>query len=298
MTRYPILLLLPILFFSCSMEPDYSDCQDLIPCEFDFSLVGSGNRSDFQELIRHTELIVCGPDKALRQLYKTEENMIRITLPAGTYHAVCWSNRSANTLYKYDRPVLDEAVLEVDSPETCCPLYYAPQNNLPLTFEVKSGEENRHTLEFVRAHHTLGVYIKGLDQLEASDGEAPSVELTHMPYIYDMSMCPSPNLRSYERECWEWSPVRLKRDQTIYYSFIHTPSDEISPEATLNIRRSGDRQILYSMSLKEYVEANEIRELDEIEVLFTFRANAEVSVTLPDWDEVIVEPLPPVEGFE
>ena len=125
----------------------------------------------------------------------TGENLTtRFEVDHGTYYVVCWANAAGNTLVSSDKGLLENH-LELYSPETGDPLWYAPkitpgpypghrsrqqagQTDRPdlsqHRAEVTAGKTTVKDMTFVKAHRTVEVFVSGWEYLGL--GGVPTVE--------------------------------------------------------------------------------------------------------------------------
>jgi hypothetical protein len=224
------------------------------------------------------------------------------SLDPGTYYAVCWANADEHSQFsEMDAgSAFESAFIRIDSDDTDDPIYYAAVK-APAS---RSGNEGNggdgdyelqavdvpygHTvrdLEFVKAHRVVQVYIQGYEYTQYYDGKAPVVKRTGASDKFDFLLHPDLNPVAFEQTS---TPVQTNWGlmyRVDFYSKLVPLQDDM--EVTLFHPTTGER--IAGVNLKQYVQDNGIKDDSVIPILFVFSMDAQVTVTLPSWQNNPVE---------
>lgn len=311
MKRYYTALLLALTLFSGCLRQDFSICGIPDNCVLVFRLEDDKGKDRFEEKISSIDALVFDSrnrlviHKRVDREMLDESNSLRLTVEPGEYRVICWANVSSNSTLSVsgDNAYLEECYLEVVSSVTGCPLYYAPKKE-PGTrsgreAETRTGDYSLYTvtippntvtekeLWFGQAHRTVNIYTAGMDQAEGFDNRQPTVQLTNIPYRYDLLLCTDSSRKNYQRQS---EPVETPQGIMSLATF-RAPIADFSEDMVIHIRNTSDGNSLYTLNLKEYVENNDIPDINNIDILVVFGINASVTVTLPPWNEQQVKPI-------
>lgn len=238
-----------------------------------------------------------------RQVDKSELDLfqgIGLTLPAGSYTAVCWGNAFDNTRINGCSIGEDLTCHEVGNP--CCftleadtittndALYYGIRD-----FTVHPNTRTTQTVAFTPAHIWLIVQVQGLPSTAAEQPacDYPYIKVNNLPPTYDYQMITHGN-------------------PTTYYPAVTVTCEDLLAEARLDVLRfekdtpvtidvvenKTTNEILHTLDLRSFIEANNIdmtagREV-VIPVLITFGGDQSVITVgiIENWSDLPVNPVP------
>lgn len=235
---------------------------------------------------------------------------MRFTVPSGRYHVVAWGNVRDNSVFNAFTSgvtMFRDCVLEIDpsSTETGDPIYYAPYREKPaarsgevstrddsLAFyavDVPPGRKTTKILDFVRAHRTLNVWIKGYHEIVAGQNVYPVVKSTDMWSKYDFFFTTQALRRNYTQQ----SHVREVNGVPYAVATFHTALGKIDGATDVILTRRSDGGHIITVNLEQFVTDNGITDTDEIDILITFfppGGDYGVTVTVPNWSGAPVQP--------
>lgn len=233
----------------------------------------------------------------------------RFTLDPGTYYVVSWANvsyKSAFRAFEENTTSFDECLLEIDSSSTESggdPIYYAPAKAKPACrsgagitrasddlsiYEiiVPVGERVTKTLDFVRAHRTINVWINGYT--ENSVAVNPTVGATKLWSGYNFYFSPTSTRRDFSQK----SQTATLSGTTYSSATFHSAMGTIDANTDIIVKNSNGAGTIYSVNLRDFIDENNIadEDTDEIDILITFTDDLGVTVGLPDWSDKPVKP--------
>lgn len=313
MKRYMIAawLLLLALTTGCSIDQDYSLCAVDDNCVLLFKLLdGEGNY--FPDKIDNVTVVLYDAQNNYI-LHRTVDRSaleifsgVKLTVEPGDYRVVCWGNVSAaSQLHGLNTAgTFTTAYLETVSGVSGCALYYGPRS-VPKTkaapgstrsedytiyqVHIPNNGVTQKEVYFTRAHRAVKVYVQGYEIHPDYDNEHPAVQLTNVPHRYDFFLNAASTCKHYQTGM---SAYTITRAETASFGQINAPIADFADNMIVNIRRSSDNTVLASVNLKQYVEdnASSIDDINEIEILFKFDSQANVTISMPTWKEVEVNP--------
>jgi hypothetical protein len=140
-------------------------------------------------------------------------------------------------------------------------------------------------MEFVKAHRVVQVYIQGYEYTAQYDGKAPVVKRTGASDKFDFLLHPDLKPVAFEQTS---TPVQTDRGiiyRVDFYSKLVPLQDDM--EVALFHPTTGKR--ITGVNLKRYVRDNGIADDSIIPIMFVFSMDAQVTVTLPSWNNNPVE---------
>lgn len=227
-------------------------------------------------------------------------------VPPGKYYAVAWGNvRSNSSLHISESGIIDfgDCFIEIDekSIETGDPVYYAPHLEKPAAYptdetrtddlafceiDVLPGVKTVKVLDFVLAHRTVNVWIKDYRETIGGQNVYPVVALTDAWSRYDFFFTTQPLRRSYTQQSRIRTALNEPYAEASFYTGLGTIDDKT--DITLTSPSNGGR--ILSVNLKQFVEENRITDTDVIDILITFLPGLGITITVPEWKEVPVQP--------
>lgn len=294
---------LALLLAGCIKE-DRDKCQQQENVTFVFSY-GGYRGADFTDRIEKIDLFLFdGECKFLLSRSAQTADLdpdypsMRFDLDPGTYYALAWANVGDNSAYLYLTPgatLLEECLVEIDPActQTGDPVYYAPRKTRldvggtraadAAVYEVivPEGEEVVKPLDFVRAHRTIYVWISGLH-----DTEHPTVEAQSLWSRYDFSFRTHDTRRDYVQQAVEYT----KNGTTYSLAVFHHAYGEIDDDMNVLVMRTSDGQPMHTVSVRQFIEDNNITNTDDIHIMLTFSYDLGVTVSVPQWGSAPVQP--------
>jgi hypothetical protein len=222
------------------------------------------------------------------------------TIEPGIYYAVCWGNIGNRSL----RPGLDRhnnfenSRIEAGSDDSSDPVFYAPYKipSFPAATRaeedytiyeivVPSGEQVIHEMEFVKAHREVEVFISRYEGLELYDGEPPVVERSGARRSYDFLLHADPAPHTMRRP----STASGRPDATLSTSFFSALTP-LQGDGWVRLFHPTTGQMLAEINIADYVQRNNITDDSYIPIHFIFDMDANVTVTLPAWNNNDITP--------
>lgn len=232
---------------------------------------------------------------------------MRFILEPGIYYAVAWGNVGDNSGFSAFTPgitTFQDCFLEINasSTETGDPVYYAPYKEKSATrsdvvsirneelmlyvINVSEGQKTTMTLDFVRAHRTLNVWIK--DYRETMGGQAvyPVVTATQRWSKYDFFFTTQPLRRDYTQQ----SHMQTVEGIPYAAATFHAALGRIDNNIDVVLNRPSDGGHVLTVNLDQFITTHGITDTDEIDILITFLSDQGITVTVPRWTGTSVQP--------
>ena len=310
------LLIIPLLAwaFSGCISDNRTDCtlENNTVLVFEYTTDAS---KKFTDIIDNVDVILYDADGCyMSHRIATRSDMsifqgMRLTLQPGTYYVVAWGNVGSNSGYRSfveGTTTLDDFLLEIQSTsnETGDQVYYAPLREKPACrssfgrtraaadmsiyeIVVPSGGRVTKTLDFVRAHRTINVWIKGYE--ESGTTAFPVVGATKLWSGYDFYFNSAASAR---RDFLQRSRSATISAGTYAKATFHSAMGVIDNNTAILVNSSSGGETVYSVSLRDFVDDNKIedKDTDEIDILITFDMNLGITVGIPEW---IGKPITP-----
>jgi hypothetical protein len=224
----------------------------------------------------------------------------KYTLNPGTYYAISWGNAGSHSTVFPPRRThnIENSYVEMADTQTGDPLYYAPHKTpelLPTTravsdytlyeITVPANETTVHPMVFRKVHRTVEVFISRYETTDYYDGKAPIVERTGARSRFDF-------LLHYDR-----TPHTLNRraadsgrtEATLSTSF----SSALVPlqnDGWVRLIHPTTGQMLAEINIADYVRQHNITDDSYIPIQFIFDMDANVTVTMPSWNNNDITP--------
>ncbi len=292
------------LFVSClcaCLTEDNSDCPDEeTTLTLLFEYYPAGSEADlFADYIAYVELYLYDEDQNHYTTYVTNtrslatQQEVTLQVGPGAYYLTAWANATAGRV-EWDEETIRSNYFLVHNPEaaTTGELFYAPdlrgtsEGAEPSTdlsgyrITVAENENNVHILPFMGAHHTVEVYISGLE----ADGLATaSVDGLGRGYDFYLNTLTDETVGfTCEMESRE-----VETEGTLLFASFHIPHFDDDNPVTVCVSY-GDADIREeSVVLQEYILLNDISvnngDPQVIPILFEYRDGTFVQVSFPGW---------------
>lgn len=219
---------------------------------------------------------------------------IRLSLPVSKYRIVCWGNlehynRAEQTGELSAARIVTGGADPAGVLQGSDPLYYAWAD-----FTVKEeSPDNKIELPFSNVHIPVWVYVRGFFNKDIPGYEQPPViRLQGFASGFDFGGKPLQQTVSYDL------PLTYDQSRDLLSGRSVVPRFDEQTPGLLNIYSAGEHRLLYSLSIKEYMAANNIRITGRKEAavpilveFFHEGISVSVSVRKPDWKEVEVSPV-------
>lgn len=300
------LLLLPLLLTGC-FNWDYSNCSRENNCVLQFRMTDADmNVSNaLINKIKTLDVLLFDANGYMVE-HRTiavenldEGNKLALTVEPGNYYVVSWGNISSGNTNIVNGSRYNDYYVETVSTEYGAPLYYGPAEKEMTSsvanitgyteyfVEVPGNKIAIKEINMVRAHRTVNVYIKGLLNLTNFGGEQPIVELTQLPYKYDLLRDTGNERQDYARRAeMQVAP----NGESMSVTSITAPISDFENTMYVNLIRGSDSNVIHSFNLKQWVEDNVPDYLNEFNILFTIDVNANITVSLPNWENIGIKP--------
>lgn len=226
---------------------------------------------------------------------------MRFTVDPGIYYAVAWGNvreHSQFSDFTPDATMFDDCFVEIvpSANDTGDPVFYAPREATSRLrsggemtyFEVivPKGEKTVKTLDFVRAHRTINVWIKGYYfETMAGVKEYPTVQITQRWSKYDFFFTPS-----IRRDYTQQTHLETISGESYDKAAFHSALGAIDNAIDVIVSRTSDGLHLYTVDLDRFILDNNIIDTDEIDILIIFNTDMGITVTVPSWTATQVNP--------
>lgn len=310
------LLIFPLaaLALAGCLNEDTGDCDISNNLELVFTYTDNPDRN-FTEIITSVDVYLFDEEECFHEHRRVElGNKASFTVPAGTYHAVAWGNARGNTTFTpctQGITVFDDGFVQIspEATESGDPLYYAPYRAKPAArghdtrskpttrsgdmslyaIDVPAGRRTVKILDFVRAHRTVNVWIRGYSEMMAGQSVYPIVTTTNRWCRYDPFFQTQSDRSNYVQQSLI---VTLASVQYAAATF-HTALGQIDNAVEVKLNSPADNRHILTVNLLNFITVNNITDTDEIDILITFPASGDdygVTVTVPSWGETPVSP--------
>jgi hypothetical protein len=314
-TTIRMLIFIPILVLTGCIGEDWLNCEtENAVLEFSLSTTVTDS-SAFLQRINSVDVLLFDRNnrfvtsKHVDRQALTQFQGTRLALTPGTYRVVCWANISNNTrtspLVECET-LLEQSYLEMGniSADT---IYYAPAKT--HSFAGKSAL-NRAEVEgsqvvadytdytmvvpqmgrvvkqmrFIRAYRSIRVYIVGLN---LEDDKQPRVDIAGLSTHYDFLFNTLPLTRDYSQS----SQRAIMSDNVTSVAEFFTAFAPIVENIKVSVKDLSGKLVYGSVNLRAYLEEFPQANHDDIEILFEFKENVIVNITLPTWNTQPVTPI-------
>ena len=274
-------------------EQDYQDCPPPNNLVLKLDLQSNEAASLFAEKVNSIDVFVYDVSDRpaiYKRVTKEEQGGITdlsFTVVPGMYQIVCWANvgRETHIVGPTGEWPLNECYLEIISPQTGNPLYYAPSDG---TYEVAVLPNQITTKEmlFMRAHRTIRVYLKGYETVY--EALPPVISFSNMPVRSDFFMRTGLPRKTYEALA---ATVETKDGPRMMaaFNFLIAP---FADDMLIEIIKTSTGEVVTEVNLKQYVDENaaKIDDLNDFGIEIRYLMNGSVEIVLTDWKEINLEP--------
>ncbi len=289
----------PLFVIHCSLFVIFSSCmrEDLRLCEpSTFLSLSFVYDKENEEQIEDICVLLFDRDSLLYRSHLLEaaafDNSEEAAVPvdAGDYFVVAFGNSTDDLLLtRAGTGTHLEALYLPLSDETA--LFYAPSKEETRSreyenyrVEVIEGKENRHILSFLPAFHRIQVYLKGIEK-EAE----MTVSLLEVSAGYDLHLVPL----TEQVSCTKYPVEILKEQEEFLLASFYVPHFDADTPMTIRVENPEDGRV-DNVSLQEILTNENIIPTDgsclSIEIIFIYKENVLVEVTLPSWHTQPTEP--------
>lgn len=309
-----LLLIIPFVgaaFTGCIKE-DRSGCDpEDNNLEFIFEYTTDAT-IEFAGLIKSVDLLLFDANSRFMEHRRSGESELRayqgmrFSVSPGTYYAVAWGNvgnSSGFSDFTTVTKLFSECFVQITEgvTEGGDPVYYAPHKDKPYArsqpattrseptlYEVNvlSGQTTVKRLDFVRAHRTINVWISGFERSSFGESTQPVVTGKNLWSRYDFYFNLPSLRRDYRKQTINEVISGEIYSTVTFYSALGTLDDE----SNIEVHRTSDNQLSYTLNLKQFVLDNNITNTEQIDILITFQSDLGVSVSVPQWTEKPVQP--------
>lgn len=287
--KHILLILLFIGFTSSCIDDDDDDYCSETNTSLLFTYTGDGGVEIFPSKVERVHLYVFGQEnKQMEQLILEKNQLasyqgVKLNLPEGQYHVICWGNVFDKTSVKEG----DEQASEISSPE-----YYAQQpvtTNDSLYFayhslEVKPNRGGADTVRFLGAHIDFNVYLHG-NYTSRQIESIYHIRINNLPPAYNFQKQNKYSFVSYYpvginssngHVCvYKFNILQIKNDNSVTIDLIETQSGKIA----------------YTLPLKEYMKKYNIHVDNKNEAAITVHFSiSEIGVSVLPWENENIYP--------
>ena len=299
---YTAAVLCMLVYLEGCIKQDYSLCGVENNLVLSFKYEDAAGKDIFSDKINSVDVTIFDENyfyTAHKRVSQSDLNNfrgVRFSLDPGTYYAVCWGNVSSYSLLPYldNSSVLSNCQLITVSDESGSQLYYSPAKEVGDTavpsadytiyrIVVPGGTVTEKTMEFVRAHRSVHVYVKNFKY-----AEMPVIELTNMPQSYNFLLETLASRKNYQRV----SGLVNTPDGEMYLASFHTPIAKFAPDMDVKVRKNPDLTVVGTLNLKDWVDSNihTIEDINEISLIVEFGLDGSVAISIPNWSNEDVDP--------
>lgn len=302
LVRTSVFLFSVLLLVGCVKE-DLTDCNIRVKLLFNYT--GDGRTDIFMD--KHEAVHLYVYDQASRlvdqQLIGREEleelQGTWLSLRSGNYRVVCWGNVLDNSATEAKGAFADARLTHCtaqsraqDTYQHIDSLYYGTyQLEVPETHTLIKDTLICDVVDFESAHIKYEVLIKGLDLAFPGKENPATLRLSDVPLSYDFNKTTSAAACCYQPEL----TILSKRNT---YTSFNTMRVANQNDIVFNLIRNDTNQQFYSFSLIDFLQSEEIdvesKQEITVPILIEFTeelgVNVEVSISVKEWNGIILEP--------
>ena len=315
-----VILLLLAATTGCTKE-DRSDCtlEDNVTLMFVMKELDGIDR--FEENVRTVELMLFDEEGLMISHDHVNEAKLRQfpgvkkSIKPGKYYAVCWGNAAENSRFPQLTPGItnwNDCFIDIPSTatQTGDPIYYAPYKKNPYSraFSVpQSRYDGDYSLwevnvpfagtvikemNFIRAHRTVNVYIKGLVDKVGNIEYLPNIEAQHVWGRYNF-FYETQNYRVnflQQSKLTKIQQIGTYLQEELPAATFHGGFGEILTDINLVVRRGSDGTVIHTVNLRQFLYDNPDEDKNDVNILISFLDDHGVTVTVPNWSTGQVTP--------
>lgn len=293
------MLLITLLMAGCIKE-DMADC----PPSFSlyFSYKGDGNTEMFLEKERNVILFVYdySSESLIKKIALNRSDLVRqqgvdLDLPTGRYYVVCWGNVDKNTQMSAESllnggSIGSAAYYAKEAITTNDSLYYGGKEiNI-----IRNGIDVVDTIKFKSDHIKMRIvtdetnaYVEDPLNNTRATNDTESILKIEMGNL-------SPTINFMDINSTEkvsYYPTSILNKNKAYQTDFNVFRFSDNNDVYISLRNRVTNDVIYTMSLMEYMRKNNITVNDKNEVTIGIRfALTGMSITVKPWDEEVINP--------
>ena len=302
-------ILLLFAVSGCTKE-DRDDC--ILPDNVTlmFVLKDQDGTDRFEQNIKSVDLVLFDQNSIVYSYDRLNESSlsrfpgIKKTIPPGRYYAVCWGNVAENSrLSGLNTGITtwNDCFIEIPSTATRTgdPVYYAPYRRNPYSRSAGMPEQ-RYTgdytlwevivptggtvvkeMNFIRAHRTVNVYIKGLVDRVNNIDYLPTVEAQRVWSRYNFFFETQTSRVNLSQHSVLTEP---QNGETVTLTRFHGGFGEILSDINLVVKKGSDGTDIYTANLRQFLLSHPEEDNNDVNILISFLDDYGVEVSVPDWN--------------
>ncbi|MCC8095173.1 MAG: FimB/Mfa2 family fimbrial subunit [Tannerellaceae bacterium] len=296
------LIILSFLLLSLPgcIKDQVDDCQRETQATLTLQLdYGNSSKQPFSTYIPFVDILLFSSDTLLFQHIRVqstdlpEEPEITLTLEPDDYFIIAWgSHREEVWISNPENDLhLNHFVYQHEEEAIRAGhLYYAPAGtprlNTPDQYvaQVTEGTETIHPLAFMSATHIIHIYIRGLDDITRAEAFVENV-----PTGYDAHLTPLYHGTGIHSQVCTSEEIE---GELVWHTSFYIPHFDNENEITVGVRVE-EKAFYHTRALAEYMRTYQLSVADgdacEIPIVFEYKEDVLVQITLPTWDSITTE---------
>lgn len=300
-------MLLSVILLSGCLKENLDKCKERDNTLLLFRYKDKDGSDNFSEKIKRVDVLVFNSENKFVRAESVEKTDLdkfhgtSMALEPGEYRIVCWANIGDNTRMSdlHSEAMFETSYVETISPACGCPLYYAPYKEVVTrgvaqltdysiyTLVVPERNTVEKELDFIRAHRSVNVYVKGYEHIDDGDNTSPVVEGANLPARYNFRLEVDPERRNFKRVTEDFTAP----EGVVQHAQFLTHYYDVEDDIFINVLKSSDESQVTSVNLKQYIDEKQISDLDDIDMLITIEeGGADITISLPPWNSSVVQP--------
>ena len=302
-------ILLLIAVSGCTKE-DRDDCMRPDNVTLMFVLKDQDGTDRFMQRIKTADLVLFNEDGIMYSYDRLNESAlsrfpgIKKTIPPGRYYAVCWGNVADNSRFSGLNTGVaswNDCFIEIPSTATGTgdSIYYAPYRRNPYSRSAGMSEQ-RYTgdytlwevivptggtvikeMNFIRAHRTVNVYVKGLADRVGNIDYLPTIEAQRVWGKYNFFFETQDYRVNLSQQSVLTEPVN---GETVTLTKFHGGFGEVLTDINLIVKKGSDGTAIHTVNLRQFLLSHPEEDNNDVNILISFLDDHGVEVSVPDWN--------------
>ena len=302
-------ILLLLSAYGCTKE-DRDDCMIADNTTLMFVMKDQNGADRFAQSVKTVDLVLFNEEGIMYSHDRISESSLRQfpgikkTIPPGRYYAVCWGNVAENSQMSSLNAGIttwNDCFIEIPSTATRTgdSIYYAPYKTNPYSRSAGMSEQ-RYTgdytlwevtvpnggkvvkeMNFIRAHRTVNVYVKGLVDRVGNVDYLPTIEARQVWSKYNFFFETQTNRVNFSQPSVLTTP---QDGETVTVTKFHGGFGEVLSDIDIIVKKGSDGTSLHTLNFRQFLLSHPEEDKNDVNILISFLDDYGVEVSVPDWN--------------